>query len=86
MGNKKMPGEDGITGEIYKSSFEIFPNYVTAMYNDCLRRGVFPVRWKGAKLLPITKPGKENSKDVCKFRPISLLNTVEKVLEIDKQN
>jgi hypothetical protein len=25
MGNKKAPGEDGITGEIYKSSFEILP-------------------------------------------------------------
>jgi hypothetical protein len=33
MGNKKAPGEDGITGEIYKSTFEIFPNYITALYN-----------------------------------------------------
>jgi hypothetical protein len=24
MGNKKAPGEDGITGEIYKSNFHIF--------------------------------------------------------------
>ena len=31
MGNKKVPGEDGINGEIYKRSFEIFPNYITAM-------------------------------------------------------
>ena len=59
MGNKKAPGEDGIAGEIYKSTFEIFPNYITAMYNECLRIGVFPVRWKRAKLIPITKPGKE---------------------------
>jgi hypothetical protein len=26
MGNKKAPGEDGITGEIYKSTFKIFPS------------------------------------------------------------
>ena len=32
MGNKKAT-EDGITGEIYKSSFEIFPNYITATCN-----------------------------------------------------
>jgi len=38
MGNKEAPGEDGI------STFGIFPNYITAMYNECLRRGVFPVR------------------------------------------
>jgi hypothetical protein len=57
MGNKKAPGEDGITGEIYKNTFEIFPNYITALYNGCLRRGVFPARWKRAKLIPITEPG-----------------------------
>jgi hypothetical protein len=51
------------------------------MYNGCLRRGVFPTRWKRAQLVPITKPGKENSEDVSKFRPISLLNTEGKVLE-----
>jgi hypothetical protein len=34
-----------------------------------------------AKLIPITKPGKENSEDVSKFRPISLLNTGGKVPE-----
>jgi hypothetical protein len=64
MGNKEAPGEDGITGEIYKSTFETFPSYITALYNGCLRRGVFPTRWKRAKLIPITKPGQENSEDV----------------------
>jgi hypothetical protein len=58
MGNKKVPGEDGITGEIYKSTFQIFPRYITALYNRCLTRGVFPTRWKRTKLIPITKPGK----------------------------
>jgi len=58
MGNKKAPGEDGITGEINKNTFEIFPSYLTALYNGCLRRGVFPTRWKRAKLIPITKSGK----------------------------
>jgi hypothetical protein len=51
------------------------------MYNGCLRREVFPKRWKTAKLIPIVKPGKENSDEVSKFRPISLLNTGGKVLE-----
>ena len=81
MKNKKAPGVNGITGEINKSSFEIFPSYITAMYNDCLSWKVFPKRWKRAKLIPITKPGKENSEDVSKFRPINLLGTGGKVLE-----
>jgi hypothetical protein len=42
---------------------------------------VSPKRWKRAKLIPITKPGKENSEDVSKFRPISLPNIGGKVLE-----
>jgi len=74
MDKKKAPGEDGTTGEVYKSDFEEFPRYITAMYNGCLRRGVFPKRWKTAKLIPTVKPGKENRDDVSKFRPISLLN------------
>ena len=59
MDKKKAPGEDGTTGEVYKSAFEEFPRYITAMYNGCLRRGVFPKRWKTAKLIPTVKPGKE---------------------------
>jgi hypothetical protein len=88
MGNKKAPGEDGITSEIHKSTFEILPSYITAMYNGCLRRGVFPTRWKKAKFIPITKPGKEHSDDFSKFRPMSLLNVEGNILEksSNKQN
>jgi hypothetical protein len=39
------------------------------------------LRWKRARLIPITKPGKENSKDISKYRPINLLNIGGKVLE-----
>jgi hypothetical protein len=81
MNNKKAPGEDGITGEIFKQAFETFPKYITAMYNGCLRKGVFPKRWKRAKLIPIVKPGKEDSEEVTKFRPISLLNIEGKIME-----
>jgi len=31
MINKKTPGEDGITVEIYKLTFNIFPKSITAM-------------------------------------------------------
>jgi hypothetical protein len=74
LGGKKAPGVDGITGEIYKGAFKLFPNYITALYNGCLRKGTFPTRWKRAKVIPVTKPGKENSDEVSKFRPINLLN------------
>ena len=37
MNSKKAPGEDGITGEIFKQAFETFPKYITATYNGYLR-------------------------------------------------
>jgi len=56
MDKKKAPGEEGITVEVYKSAFAFFPRFITAMYNCCLRRGVFPKRWETAKLIAIVKP------------------------------
>jgi len=81
MKKKKAPEEDGITGEVFKNAFDIFPKYITALYNGRLRKGVFPKRWKVTKPIPIVKPGKENIDDVSKCRPISLPNTGGKVLE-----
>jgi len=81
MNKKKAPGEDGITGEVYKSAFEVLSRFITALYNCCLRSGILPKRWKTAKLIPIVKPGRVNSDDISKFRPISLLNTGGKVLD-----
>jgi hypothetical protein len=34
-----------------------------------------------AKIIPITKPDMQNSKDVTKYRPISLLNVGGKILD-----
>jgi hypothetical protein len=81
MDNKKAPGEDGITAEIFKQTFKIFPASITAMYNSCLKTGIFPEIWKKAKISPITKPDIQNSQDVTKYRPISLLNIGGKILE-----
>jgi hypothetical protein len=73
MDNKNAPGEDGSTGDIYNNASKIFLKSITAMYNGCLSDGVFPMRWKRVKLIPIIKPGKEDSYKVSKYRPICLL-------------
>jgi len=72
---------DGITSDIFLRTFNKFPRRVKAIYKQCLKRGSFPRRWKRAKIVAIAKPGKENSMDPSKYRPISLLNTGQKVLE-----
>jgi hypothetical protein len=62
-------------------TFESFPRLVTSLYNDCLRKGCYPKRWKTARISPLIKPGKENCNDASKYRPISLLNIRGKVIE-----
>jgi len=81
MNNNKAPGTDGITGNIYKQVFNMVPTFVTALYNGCLKQGIFPTTWKEASIIPIIKPGQEKSAEVNKYRPISLLNYGGKVLE-----
>jgi len=58
--NRKMtPGMGGITNDIFLRTCNKFPRIVTAIYNQCLKRGSFPRRWKTVKITPIAKPGKE---------------------------
>ena len=78
---KKAPGLSGITNEIAKLIFKAIPKKITSMYNKCLKTGSFPANWKIAKVIPITKPGKEGGGDPSMYRPISLLNTEGKILE-----
>jgi hypothetical protein len=77
MDNKKAPGEDDIISLILLRAFKIFPRLITTLFNGCLRTGYFPKIWKRAKFIPIVKPGKENSAEVSKFRPVSLINIGE---------
>jgi hypothetical protein len=56
---KKAPGISGITNDIVQLVFKVIPKTITSMYNECLKTGSFPVNWKIAKVIPITKPGKE---------------------------
>ena len=79
--SRKAPGPDGITREILTLIFQNIPQTITAMYNEYLKRGHLPKQWKIAKIIPITKPGKKDSYDPSKYRPISLLNLEGKVLE-----
>ena len=79
--NKKSPGEDGITGEIYKRVYQLFPSFTYTIYSVCLQAGCFPKRWKKAKIIPVVKPGKGKVQDASKYRLISLINVGGKGLE-----
>ena len=46
-----------------------------------LKRRNFPKRWKRVQIIPIVIPDNEDSYDVSKYRPISLVNVGGNVLE-----
>jgi len=86
---RKAPGEDALNSEVLLCAFRSFPILFTQIYNDCLRKGLFPKQWKQSIVLSIVKPGKEGINEASKYRPISLLKAGGKVLEkllIDRIN
>jgi len=62
MRNKIAPGEDAISGEIYKSAFENFPSYITAIFNGCLIRRVLSLRRKRANRYQLQSLEKKRAK------------------------
>ena len=78
--NSKAMGPDNISPIMLK---HLGPNgikYLTNIYNNSLKRSIIPAIWKTARIIPLTKPGK----DICQgpsYRPISLLSPAIKILE-----
>lgn len=78
--NSKAPGLDGINSIMLKKMTATFFKVITEIFNWCLKNGYFPKLFKTAKVIPILKPGKE-AKSPKSYRPISMLNCLDKVLE-----
>ena len=56
------------------------PSHLTGVFNTVLKEGVFPTRWKKARLALIPKPGKPVGQP-SSYRPLCLLDTVGKIFE-----
>jgi len=75
----KSPGPDNISPKIIKSVGDVIAEPLSFVYNLSFSCGVVPDALKISKVIPIYKKGERDI--VGNYRPISILNTFEKILE-----
>lgn len=76
--NSKNPGPVNLLFIFLKNLPTIGLNLI--IYNTIWTQGVFPGKWCNANVVPIPKPGK-NKFNIENYRPISLINTLRKLME-----
>jgi hypothetical protein len=74
------PGPDKITNEALKKLPQVYCHILADIINASLKSGHVPKIWKEASVVMIPKPMKDHTK-VENYRPISLLNTLSKLVE-----
>ena len=78
----KATGLDGLSSKILILSAPIISPWLTVIFNQSFRTGIFPHGWKLAKVSPLFKNKKGNKRNnPDHYRPISILPVVEKVSE-----
>jgi hypothetical protein len=79
--NKSAPGSSGIDWSLLKKGWDATKDHLIDVYNACLVLGYHPPVWKEAKVVAIPKPDKPDYSLPKAHRPISLLETMSKLLE-----
>jgi len=79
-GRRRAPGPDGIPSRVWGVVHATDPGRLADVFNLCLREGVFPGRWKRARLALLAKPGKPEGMP-SSYRPLCLLDDVGKIFE-----
>lgn len=77
--SNSAPGDDLLTVPIIQRISAAICLPLSVLFNWSISAGVFPDMWKGAKVVPIPKPGNRNL--LSSYRPISLLPILSKLLE-----
>lgn len=75
----KATGLDNIPARLLRDTAQAIANPLCTIFNKCLASGIFPDKWKRAKVQPVHKGNKKN--DPCNYRPISILPVIAKVFE-----
>ena len=75
----KATGPDLIPSRVLKECSAELASPLSRLFQLCFDNGVFPSNWKRANVVPIHKRGSKS--DPTKYRPISLLCIISKVME-----
>lgn len=78
---KKAPGHDRLTAEILKQIWSVIRVEMHHIIQVCYETGEYPEIWKIAKLCLVPKSGNRDLTNPKSLRPISLLPTLNKVME-----
>ena len=79
MDCNKSTGPDGVSNRILKESAFSLSYPLADIFNKSLESGIFPSSWKSARVHPVPKGAGGQTPD--KYRPISILSNLSKVLE-----
>lgn len=75
------PGEDELPTLVWQQLWPYVSDLVLTIFTASLNLGYYPQRWKTAKIVVLRKPAKADYTNPSAYRPISLLNTLGKILE-----
>lgn len=78
---KTAPGEDGIPTLVCKRLWKYIGKVTTHIFTASVELGYYLQQWKRAMIVVLRKPGKPDYSVPGAYRPISLLNTLGKLLE-----
>lgn len=84
VSNKKSVGYDGLRVDIIKNCAYSLLEPLSIVFNLSFTQGIFPDGLKTAVVIPIYKSGAKD--DLSNYRPISLLPSVSKILELIVKN
>jgi len=77
----KAPGPDGLPMSVWREVWPVLRDEIMAIMSVSLQKARLPDLWKKANIIPLRKAGKDDHTSVKSYRPISLLQTISKVLE-----
>jgi hypothetical protein len=79
--NKSAPGTSGIGWYMLKKGWDAVKDHLISVFNTCCHVGHHLAWWKEAKVVAIPKPDKVDYSLPKSHRPISLLETMSKLME-----